>query len=366
MTRKNLVNLSYLSLISAIGILLLLVFAENLQVGTVLQDRVFYILLIFMGLFSSIALFGYLKSTATINGKFGGVAIQVTGPGALALIIILGGFYLIPRNESFDVTILAVNEVGLPIFSDRKAVVILKLPTGIRQADFTKNGQATLTGVPYSLFNSKQKILVDIYTHKQLEINKEYTLSSSVIEIKVGENPKGTPEGILNKKKAHLEVLKLLAPYKLILAESGELEFDITQYYEENLIKILREFDLSRNIDITNDEKYNYFDVLYENTPEYLNFNGKTYAELIHESAINFRRNVSILSQIDSEGMSPEIQRELIKISRANFVVIASSERPGSVGYPYITDSYWDDFSYEIKRISNDNVLNFFTEFSDF
>lgn len=163
MTRKNYLIISFLSLSFAAGILLLLVFADSLQASSLLQDRVFYISLILMGVFSAIALFGFLKSSATLKGNIGGVAIDVAGPAALAIMVVVGGFYLIPRYEFFDVTIRAVNGSGEPVYSDRKATVKLMLPTGVREADFTKNGEATIKGLPYSLFNSKQKILVDIY-----------------------------------------------------------------------------------------------------------------------------------------------------------------------------------------------------------
>lgn len=366
MTRTSLILLSFVSLACAIGILLVLIFAENLQASTLLQDRVFYVCLILMGIFSAVSLFGYLRSSALINGRFGGFTVQLAGPAALAFIVILGGFYLIPRSEFFDVTIRAVDKNGLTVYSNRKAIAILKLPTGIREADFTKNGEATIKGLPYSLHNSKQKVLIDIYFYEQSEREKEYRLTADVIEVKVNENPNGTPEGILNKKRAHLEVLKLLAPYKLMLGDIGGLEINIEQYYEEGFLELAKRYKLDEKINITNDEKYNYFDVLYENAPEYLNFTGKTYAELIHESAINFRRNVGVMSQIDSEGMKPEIQRELIKLSRANFVVIAAGERPGSIDSSYITEAFWQNLSHEVKRIHDDNVLNFFTEFSDF
>ena len=72
------------------------------------------------------------------------------------------------------------------------------------------------------------------------------------------------------------------------------------------------------------------------------------------------------MSQIDSEGMDPEIQRELIKISRAQFVVMAAGERPGTEGANYLSDSFWGSLAFETTRIHDDNVLNFFTEFSDF
>ncbi|ESP94640.1 hypothetical protein [Pseudoalteromonas luteoviolacea] len=365
MTKRNLLFLSYSSLLLAIAILLILVFADNLQASSLLQDRVFYLSLLLMGVFCAIALFGFLKSTASVKGNIGGLAISVAGPAALAMIVVIGGFYLIPRYEFFDVTIRAVNDVGTPVYSDRKARVKLTLPTGVREADFTRNGEATIKGLPYSLFNSKQKILVDIYYYDQILPGQEYTLSLDVIEVQLKEN-NGTPEGILNKKKAHLEVLKLLAPYKLLLGNNGRMEIDIDQYFDKSSLERLKTIDVHEKIHLSADQKYDLFDVLYEYTPEQLNFNGKSYAELIHESAINFRRNVSIMSQIDSEGMDPEIQRELIKISRAQFVIMAASVRPGGDYDDYFSDPLWDSLAFETKRIHDDNVLNFFTEFSDF
>ena len=267
MTKKNLLNLSYISLFVAIGILLLLVFADNLQASSLLQDRVFYLSLILMGVFSAIALFGFLKSSASVKGDIGGIAIDVAGPAALAVIVVIGGFYLIPRYEFFDVTIRAIDSSGTPVYSDRKATVKITLPTGVREADFTRNGEATIKGLPYSLFKSKQKILVDLYEYDQMSPGVEYTLSLDVIEIKLMDNPDGTPEGILNRKKAHLEVLKLLAPYKLILGENGNLEIDIDQYFDENSLNAMKVADIEAPIEISSEKKYDLFDVLYENTP---------------------------------------------------------------------------------------------------
>ena len=343
-SKKSLLHLGYVSLLLAMGILLLLVFADSLKLSSLLQDRVYYICLLLMGIFSAIALFGFLKSTTEITGHLGGIAIQIAGPAALACIVIVSGFYLIPKYEFFDVTIRAVNENGHPVYSDRKALVKLLLPTGVRQAQFTSNGEATIKGLPYSLFNSKQQIIVDIYYYDHITQNKKYALTKDVVVIKLVENPSGTTQGILNRKKAHLEVLKLLMPYKLMLAENGALEYNIDQYFEEKSLQIFQQFDVQKKIHLSPKQKYAYFDVLYEHAPEYLNLNGKTYAELIHETAINFRRNVSIMSQIDSEGMSPDIQRELINISQSNFVVMAAGARPGDSAVCLYNRSFLEGF----------------------
>lgn len=65
--RVNLI-ISLVALLLAISILMLMVFAENLQAQSVLQDKVYYVCLILMGVFSGISLFNYLKSSAKVSG----------------------------------------------------------------------------------------------------------------------------------------------------------------------------------------------------------------------------------------------------------------------------------------------------------
>lgn len=365
MTKKNMLMLSIVSLLVSLAILLLLIFAENLQTQSMLQDRVFYISLVLMGIFSALALFGYIKSRASLSGNVNGMAIELGGPAALAALVVIGGFFLIPRDQVFDVTVRAVDKLGVPVYSDRKAEVLLKLPTGLRTADFTSNGEATIKGIPAKLLNTRHKIIVDIYFYTQSSPEKEYILNHDVIEVPLLHN-EGTEIGILNQKKAHLEFVKLLIPFRLINGNTEKLEMDLDQYYAPSFVETAQRIELNTKINLSDDEKYRYFDILYEYAPESLNFNGKTYAELIHETAISFRRNISVMSQIDSEGIDPKLQRELIKVSRANFVVIAAGERAGSTDGSYINEGFWNDFTNEIKRIHENNVINLFTEFSDF
>ena len=245
MTKRNMLALSLISLVVSIAILVLLIFAENLQANSLLQDRVFYVCLVLMGVFSALALFGYIKSKATVAGNVNGLAIELGGPAALAFLVVVGGFYLIPRSDAFDVTIRAVNERGEPVYSDRKAKVLLKLPTGLREAEFTSNGEATIKGIPSDLLNTKQKLVVDIYYFIQENKDRKYILSDDVIEVVLKENPEGTTTGILNKQKAHLEILKLLMPYRLISDDSDSLEINLEQYYDSSFIEKAKSTDLN-------------------------------------------------------------------------------------------------------------------------
>ena len=197
--RVNLI-ISLVALLLAISILMLMVFAENLQAQSVLQDKVYYVCLILMGVFSGISLFNYLKSSAKVSGHAQGWGMEVGGPAALALLVVLGGFLLIPRLEYFDLTVRATDEKGNIAYSNRKAQFTIMLPTGQRTGYFTAEGEGTIKGLPAKLFNTKAKIQVNIYFYEQLEPGREYTLDNDVVEIQVKSNANGTPESILNRR----------------------------------------------------------------------------------------------------------------------------------------------------------------------
>ncbi len=363
--RVNLI-VSLVALLLAISILMLMIFAENLQAQSVLQDKVYYVCLVLMGIFSGISLFNYLKSHAQVSGHAHGWGVEVGGPAALVVLVVFGGFFLIPRLESFDLTVRAINEKGNLAYSNRKAQFTIMLPTGQRTGYFTAEGEGTIKGLPAKLFNTKAKIQVSIYFYDQIEKDQEYILNNDVVEIQVKSNANGTPESILNRRRANLEVVKLLMPYRLIYMEEKKYgETNITQYQDKLFLDRANALNINSVISISPDEIDDTFDVLRENAPEALNVNGKTYAELIHETAINFRRNVGIMSQIDSEGIDPEIQRELIIISRAQFVIIAAGINPKDSG-GYINSGFWASLASETARIYESNKINLFVEFSDF
>ncbi|MCI5123159.1 MAG: hypothetical protein D3925_01450 [Candidatus Electrothrix sp. AR5] len=370
--RWAIIILSIVSLSVAVGMALLLVFAESFGASLLLQDRLFYICLLLMGTFSAFSFFGFTRliffhpNSDQSNYRLN---LQLGVPTAIACLVVFSGFYLIPRDSFFDVTVRAVDKNGVPVFSERKASVLLKNPNLNREADFTKNGEATIKKVPSSFRGTEANVFVQLYFYKQIDVTKKYKLNEEAIEVELKFDSGGTNIGIINKRNAHLEVVKLLLPFRLMSVHFNKdaMETYYDQYYSKDFMKFASKFNLRSKIEFSKEDLISLCDVLSEYSPESLEIRGDEYLYLINFSAVRFKRSVTLMSQIDSEGIDPVIQNELIKISKSNFVSRAASINPNSKSNnSYLDDGFWKDFSYEIRRISDNNIINLFSEFSGF
>ena len=354
----------YVSLASALAILLILVFAQQLQAYSVLQDRVFYVCLLLMGVFSALALRDFISVyQKSQHSPTSNVVSFLT-----AISVVSGGFLLIPRFDNFDQTFRLVDEQGKLIETDGRAEVVLKLKTGNRVAQFTKSGEATIKGLPASLYNTEVELNVTVPAYLAVNATEQYRLNQDVRDIVLRLNPKGTVTGVFNQRQVHLEVLRLLVPFRLINValnpKNGTTlsESDIAQYFEDTFIEQAQRFDLHQTIQLSEKDIDTIFDVSIENARQTLFFNGKTYAALIHQSASDFRQSVNLMSQMDTEHINPELVRELEKTRRSNFVNIATSMFPHDASFK-LHEGFWSDFSHEMKRLENNGLINLFAEF---
>lgn len=363
-SKRSFATISIISLFVSISLLLLLVFAKPLQFQGILQDRVFYILLISMGISSALFLYGILKSNPLLSGSSHSKKIQVGGPSFFAIMVILGGFWLIPKDSYFDLTIRAIEKKnGNIIYSDRKAEVKVFLPTGIREAYFAKNGEAVIKAIPSELLNSEQKILTEIYYYKQSSKNSSYKLTSNVLEIEHIFNEGGTTRGILNKRTANIMLLELLLPFRLMLFKEGndKSETNFNQYCNSSNQEHIKKIDLNAPVDFSASKLNDAFDVLIVENPISLNLiKGKNYGQLIMDACFKFKQKTNLLSQIDSEGIDPEIQRDIIMIARSNFVNIATGTENIDSD---VLEILLNDLCVMLNRIGKRNNLNPFAVF---
>lgn len=80
----------------------------EIKSGGIVQ-QVYYVLLLLLGLGTAAFLFGAMRSTAKINGKHFGLAVDIGGPAAGAALVVLGGFYLAQPEKKFDLAIRLEN-----------------------------------------------------------------------------------------------------------------------------------------------------------------------------------------------------------------------------------------------------------------
>lgn len=84
-------------LLVAVGLLLFLVHGADRIVSAGLDHRVFYVLLVPLGMAAAAFAFGAMKSTATWRGG-PPRDVTLTGPAVFAALVVVGGFFLVPES----------------------------------------------------------------------------------------------------------------------------------------------------------------------------------------------------------------------------------------------------------------------------
>lgn len=94
---RTYVAVSAAGLAVSVGLLFFLVFGADRIVAAGLDHRVFYVLLVPLGMSAAAFAFGAMKSTATFQGK-SPREVTLTGPAVFAAMVVLGGFFLVPEG----------------------------------------------------------------------------------------------------------------------------------------------------------------------------------------------------------------------------------------------------------------------------
>lgn len=157
-----------------IGVLLLVLFvafAPRLVPANIL-DQFFYIVLILWGLVGAIVLFGVMRSYAHVTYKHVGGVVEIGGPAAFAVLVVAGGFWLVPRPDTFDLTIR-------PHGTDSPLIIAGRIRIEFDRLSFTQNinnGEADFKGIPHKFWGTTAQVLplVDGFSEKYqtLVINK--------------------------------------------------------------------------------------------------------------------------------------------------------------------------------------------------
>src|ERR1019366_7051425 len=100
----NYALISFVAFLCCFAVLVLLIAnADKLSRFGLLQ-QVNYLVLVLMGLTAVGFLFGVLKSSATWVGKFWGGTLRLSGSVVGASLVVIGGYYFIPKATFFPLT----------------------------------------------------------------------------------------------------------------------------------------------------------------------------------------------------------------------------------------------------------------------
>lgn len=195
----------------------LLTNVQRFQSQTLAQG--FYVLLLVLGLSAAAFLFGAMRSTARITGTHWGFAVDVGGPAAMAVLVVIGGFILTKQPDEFDLTIF-LRDDGTAKTEDVAKDAKLRTNLGNRpvEQDFAKNGELTIKEIPSS------------YRGQYLTITFEsptYRLESKSNKYKVPDKGPLIIHVVLDKKKIgeqekKVRSQKLLEPLRAIAIKLNE------------------------------------------------------------------------------------------------------------------------------------------------
>ena len=131
----------------SVGLLLVLVLGADRILAAGLDHRVFYVLLVPLGLSAAAFAFGAMNSTGTFTSQ-GKRQVGLTGPAMFAALVVAGGFLLVPEGGLLTLAVRVDRSVeagGGPVAGAR-----VTIDWGIQRLTQTTdvNGQASFVGLP--------------------------------------------------------------------------------------------------------------------------------------------------------------------------------------------------------------------------
>lgn len=127
------------------------------KVTDVVDQRIFYLILILFGISASALVFGVMNTYAVLTGKEHNFSLKMAGPGVGVILVVLGGLYLPTKSADKNVTIRLFDWRNNPVL---QGDVKIYLKEYVRTQSIDNMGQALFTGIPPDIMNNKMKIEV--------------------------------------------------------------------------------------------------------------------------------------------------------------------------------------------------------------
>ena len=180
--------ISFIGLAIAIAMLFVLInwSSELREIGSI--GRAYYLLLVPLGLGAASFLFGAMRSYATYKGRHFGGYLELGGPVVAAALVVLGGFWLVPTEETFSVTIRVHGPGGIQDFIETGRVFV-DLGRDRRWVDISAQGEAELKEIPARFKGEAAIIGVEVTGFTTQDEEKRYTLSDEVIYVELDKEP---------------------------------------------------------------------------------------------------------------------------------------------------------------------------------
>jgi hypothetical protein len=163
--RQPLTAMQY-ALISLAGILiaifLMFFFIYKAQdlVQNGISEKIFYILLIPFGLAASAFIFGAMKSFASYKGQHLNGTLELGGPILLFIMVVAGGFKLIPSEASFSSTVYLRDKLHRTVIKNQGSLSVT-IGDEVTTENIDQNGAITLKKIPANFLNKEVPVELD-------------------------------------------------------------------------------------------------------------------------------------------------------------------------------------------------------------
>jgi hypothetical protein len=152
--------ISLVAFVIGIGLLLFFVYKADDLVAQGIDEKVFYVLLLPLGLSAAAFLFGAMRSYARYMGKVFSGMLELGGPVVLFIMVAAGGFVLVPDTDPFDFTIILRDSNRKTVLKDQGKIIIT-FGNRIEEGEIDKNGSVYFKGIPAKFRNKEVPIEID-------------------------------------------------------------------------------------------------------------------------------------------------------------------------------------------------------------
>jgi hypothetical protein len=149
--------------VGVVLLVLFIVFAPRLVPADIL-NQFFYIVLIVWGVVSALLLFGVMRSYARVSYKTVGGAVELGGPAAFAALVVVGGFWLVPRSDTFTLTIRP-HGPGAPMITSGQ--IRVEFGNVAQTQEINAIGEADFKGVQHKYRGATVQVLPLVDGYKQ-------------------------------------------------------------------------------------------------------------------------------------------------------------------------------------------------------
>jgi hypothetical protein len=169
-----------------LAVSLLLIFTAERLASFGLIERIYYLVLVLMGLTAAVFLFGVLPSKAEYEGRLLGGTLKLSGAVVGAALVVVGGYYFVPKAPTFPLTVYVHGEAGAhdAVLRNSGNVVLVVGPER-KTAQIRDGGQAYFPAIPSNFRGQSVPAWVEADEFESVDPDKKQSLSGDVLYLTV-------------------------------------------------------------------------------------------------------------------------------------------------------------------------------------